>query len=87
MTKMHATLTERGQISIPSKIRRRANLKPGDHLRWEMISDREFRVVVADRPQAQGAYAAIGYIKRLNPHETRSTDEIMRELRDGDRDE
>jgi len=51
-----------------------------------MLSSKEFRVTVSEKPTAQGPYAVLGWIKRNNPNETRSTDEIMRELRAGDED-
>lgn len=86
MTEMIATITERGQVSVPSRIRKLANLKPGVILKWEMLSSKEFRVTVSEKPTAQGPYAVLGWIKRSNPDETRSTDEIMRELRAGDED-
>lgn len=86
MTEMTATITERGQVSVPSRIRKLANLKPGVILKWEMLSSKEFRVTVSEKPTAQGPYAVLGWIKRSNPDETRSTDEIMRELRAGDED-
>ena len=31
---MHTTLTKRGQTVVPAEIRKRYNLKPGDHLAW-----------------------------------------------------
>ena len=37
-----ATVTERGQISIPASLRKAMNLKPGQRLKFEAISNREF---------------------------------------------
>jgi AbrB family looped-hinge helix DNA binding protein len=31
---MHTTLTKRGQTVVPAQIRKRYNLKAGDHLVW-----------------------------------------------------
>ena len=78
-----ATLTERGQISVPANLRRALGLRPGQTLRFEVISADEFRVY---RPPAaaEGPLAALGYARRLRP-KARSTEDWMSELRDGER--
>jgi AbrB family looped-hinge helix DNA binding protein len=78
-------LTERGQVSVPASIRRDVGLKPGESLRWERLSDTELRVVVDRQTTPQGAYAALGYAVRwLPPGAKIRTDEVMRELREGE---
>jgi len=78
-------VTERGQISIPAAIRKQLNLKPGQKLRWQKVGDNECRVfhdLTEDRP---GPVAMLGYARKFNLQDVRSTDEWMRELRAGEK--
>lgn len=78
-------LTERGQVSVPASIRREVGLKAGESLRWERLSDTEMRVVVERNVAPQGAYAALGYARRWLPAGAAGrTDEVMKELREGE---
>ena len=79
-------ITERGQISIPASIRKQAKLQSGQTLQWELLTNREFRLVMVQDVNPVGAFAMLGYAKQFNLAETRSVDEIMAELRAGDRD-
>jgi len=78
-----ATLTERGQVSIPATLRKAMRLKTGQRLRFEQISDHEFRVMV-EPPLAQGPLSVLGYARRFRPEGRRSTADWMRELRAGE---
>ena len=78
-----ATLTERGQISIPASLRKAMNLTPGQRLKFAAVSDREFRVI-AETPAIPGPVAMLGYARKLRTGPGRRTDEWMRELREGD---
>jgi AbrB family looped-hinge helix DNA binding protein len=79
-----ATLTERGQISIPAELRKAMNLRPGQRLTFAQISDREFRVV-ADAPKPAGPFAVLGYARKLRKGPARRTNDWMRELREGEK--
>jgi len=79
------SLTERGQVSVPSGIRRAAHLRPGQALRWEMVSEQEFRVYVTPEKEPQGIFAALGFAKDWNPTR-RTTNGIMSDLRAGESD-
>lgn len=82
MNTMITIVTERGQISIPSAIRRALRLKPGERLAWEPAGANECRVRrMADAP-VKGAMAMLGYARRFR--ETRRTADWMRELREGE---
>jgi AbrB family looped-hinge helix DNA binding protein len=83
--KLRSTLTERGQISIPAKLRKEMNLKPGQKLRWERISGTAVRLVVEgnERPDP---FAVLGLGPSIRGEPARSTEEWMRELRAGDED-
>ena len=74
-----STLTERGQISVPSALRKNMKLRPGARFHWEQISSNEFRVTVAPRKPA-GALAMLGYARTLGLP-ARTTAEVMREIR------
>jgi AbrB family looped-hinge helix DNA binding protein len=77
-----STLTERGQVSVPASVRKALNLRPGQRLRWQRISDQEVRVsVVPSSPP--GPLAVLGYARKLRK-KARTTASWMRELRAGD---
>jgi len=78
-----ATLTERGQISIPAALRKAMKLLPGQRLKFAPVSDHEFRVI-AENPAAPGPMAMLGYARKLRTGPVRRTDEWMRELREGE---
>jgi AbrB family looped-hinge helix DNA binding protein len=60
-----ATITERGQISIPAQIRREMRLEPGQVVVFERISATECRLIVEPRPVIKpDPLAAIGFAQR-----------------------
>jgi len=76
-------LTERGQISMPSSIRRKLGLVPVRKLTWKYISENEIRLLVGERkPQQKGAMR--GAMKKYQAGESGSTAEWMRVLREGE---
>ena len=79
-----ATLTERGQISVPASLRKAMNLRPGQRLKFAPISDHEFRVFLEDKAPA-GPMAVLGYARKLRTGPARRTSDWMRELREGDK--
>lgn len=87
-TSMHddmiTTLTQRGQTSVPARFRRAANLRPGQKLRWEQVSDTVFRVAVETAEDAPGPLAALGWARRFSTSPLPRTDTVLRELRAGD---
>jgi len=80
-----STLTERGQISVPAALRKAMNLRPGQRLRFEPVSDHEFRVI-AENEAPPGPMAMLGYARKLRSGPARRTRDWMRELREGDKD-
>jgi AbrB family looped-hinge helix DNA binding protein len=84
MDTLTTVVTERGQISIPAKIRRRLKLKPGQKLRWQQVADNECRIFHDPSEDAPGPVAMLGYARKFNPRDLRSTDDWMRELREGE---
>ena len=79
-----ATLTERGQISIPAALRKAMNLLPGQRLKFEPVSGHEFRVHT-ENETPPGPMAMLGYARKLRHGPARRTSEWMRELRAGER--
>jgi bifunctional DNA-binding transcriptional regulator/antitoxin component of YhaV-PrlF toxin-antitoxin module len=79
-----STLTDRGQLSLPARIRRSAHLKPGQKLRWEQVSESEFRVTVEGVETAPGPLAALGWARRFHSGAVPDSDAVMRELRSGE---
>ena len=80
----HSTLTERGQVSVPAALRKSMNLRPGQRLHWQRISDRELRVSVAAQP-VPGPLGVLGYARKLGRGPARRTASWMRELRAGEK--
>ena len=81
------TVTARGQVSVPASLRRSAGLKPGRRLRWEQTSEFEFRVTVAPAEDAPGPLGVLGYALKFRGGRPVSSDEILRELREGEDEE
>ena len=81
---MITSVTERGQTSVPAKLRRRAGLRAGKRLHWYPVSDREFRIVVETPEESPGPLAVLGWAARFNRHVGPTSDEAMRELREGE---
>lgn len=79
-----ATLTERGQISVPAALRKAMNLRPGQQCRFAAVSDHEFRVIV-ETPAPAGPLAMLGYARKLRAGPARRTSDWMRELREGEK--
>lgn len=77
-------VTDRGQVSIPARLRRELALAKGQKLLWEKAGEREIRVIVLESPAPRGAEAMRGFARRfrLDP---KTTAEWMAELREGER--
>lgn len=81
MSGVVTTLTERGQVSLPSAIRRQLRLRPGQPLLWSRVSDREIRVTVP----RQGAERSMrGFMKRYLHGGPVRTADWMKILREGE---
>lgn len=81
------TISERGQTSIPALIRRVLGLKAGQRLIWSKVSDREVRIVRAGPEECPGPTAALGYARKFIKDSSRTSDELLSEVREGERDE
>jgi bifunctional DNA-binding transcriptional regulator/antitoxin component of YhaV-PrlF toxin-antitoxin module len=76
-------LTERGQLSVPARLRRELHLAQGQRFLWEKVSEHELRLRLIQEPAAQGARQMLGFARRFRP-QTRTTADWMRELRAGE---
>ncbi|RYD83101.1 MAG: sporulation regulator [Verrucomicrobiaceae bacterium] len=84
---MKTTITEWGQVSIPAELRHEMHLTPGQTLIWEKISDDELRVRVQPVLATKAdPFAAIGFAQRHGLTTHQSTEDFMRELREGEDD-
>ncbi len=81
---METTLTERGQTSIPMIIRKKLGLRPGQKMHWEIRGPNECRLLIDSAPEKPNIAKAIGFLRKINPQQPRSTDTILRELREGE---
>lgn len=77
-----SVVTERGQVSIPARLRKELSLVQGQRLLWEKTGEQEMRVTVLPEPEPRGAVAMLGFAKRFRP--VRRTKEWMAELREGE---
>jgi AbrB family looped-hinge helix DNA binding protein len=84
MRKSVTTVTERGQVSIPARLRKSMGLKPGQRLVWDQISQRECRVIVPPDSKPTGAKAVLGFARRLRPRRQLRTRAWMKLLREGE---
>lgn len=81
---MKTTITERGQISIPSALRHELNLTAGQTVLWEKVSDAECRLLIQNKPiNKPDPAAAIGFAQRQGLP-VRTTTEWMSFLREGE---
>ena len=74
-------LTERGQVSLPSVIRRQLKLRPGQPLRWSRVSDHEIRVMV---PGRESGRSMRGWMRRYLPAGPVRTADWLKILREGE---
>jgi bifunctional DNA-binding transcriptional regulator/antitoxin component of YhaV-PrlF toxin-antitoxin module len=77
-----SVVTERGQVSIPARLRKELSLVQGQRLLWEKVGEHEMRVTILPEPEPQGAVAMLGFAKRFR--RTRRTKDWMTELREGE---
>ena len=81
---MKTTITERGQISIPAKLRSEMQLTRGRTVLWEKVSANECRLIIEPEPPVKpDPIAAIGFAKRHGLPQ-RTTAEWMSILREGE---
>ncbi len=57
---MHATVTDKGQVTVPKEIRQRTGIRPGSRLDFEVMEDGSLRVQVL----SQGADNLFGLLHR-----------------------
>jgi bifunctional DNA-binding transcriptional regulator/antitoxin component of YhaV-PrlF toxin-antitoxin module len=76
-------VTERGQVSIPARLRKELALHQGLRLAWTRVGEREMRVTILGEPAPPGAEAMRGFARRFRAKPKRTAD-WMRELREGE---
>ena len=74
---MKATVSERGQVTIPKRLRRSLGIQPGQVLDFE--EDRGHLVARKIMPEGDAIDSVIGIL--YDPDDPRTTDEIIEELR------
>jgi AbrB family looped-hinge helix DNA binding protein len=75
-------ITERGQVSIPTEVRKQLHWVPGQRILWEVASTTECRVHALPPARKQGAQAMRGYAATFR--KPRRTAEWMQEIREGE---
>lgn len=78
MAKYIATVTSKGQITIPSEIRRDFGIAPSDKIVF--VIDESRRIVL--RPQAYDLEDLIGIVPALKGRESVDFDELISEAQD-----
>ena len=72
------TLTSKGQLTLPKRLRERLSLKPGDRLR--VTADRQGRIVLAREPREAGGQL-FGLLHHLAPKTPASVGEMRAAVR------
>lgn len=84
---MQATITTKGQITIPLKIRQKFHLNPGDRIEFDEDSPTLTARRVVDRGQWNGAIAkwrkTADKSLKGHPWDRKASADIIDELRDG----
>jgi AbrB family looped-hinge helix DNA binding protein len=73
-----SSLTQKGQITIPKKIRRFMRVERGDKINFEIEND---QVIIKKAPQKALFNKYIGYLKGKSDQ---NSDEVVKQLRDGE---
>ena len=83
---MKTTITQRGQVSIPAQLRRDMNLQPGQTMVWEKVSAKECRLIIEPRPAITPD--PVRALKFASEHglPQRRSDEVLAELREGEKE-
>ena len=76
-------VTDRGQVSVPARLRKTMGLHPGLKLHWEQVSERQILVSLPEEKPA-GPLAVLGYARRIRESPPRPTVDWLRELREGE---
>ncbi|MGH7821190.1 MAG: AbrB/MazE/SpoVT family DNA-binding domain-containing protein [Candidatus Binatia bacterium] len=77
-------VTERGQVSIPARLRKELAIGRGRRLLWQKAGEREIRLVVLGNEKPRGARAMLGFARHFRPRSRRTAD-WMKDLREGER--
>jgi bifunctional DNA-binding transcriptional regulator/antitoxin component of YhaV-PrlF toxin-antitoxin module len=77
------TVTERGQTSIPARLRREHEVAAGTELLWEPLGRDQWRVTILRTERRRDPRSMVGFARRFRA--TRRTRDWMRELREGER--
>ena len=81
---MKATITERGQVSIPAQLRREMHLEAGQTVVWEKVSATECRLLVLlPEPNIPDPIAALNFARQHGLDEG-SSDDYLGDLRAGE---
>ena len=73
-----SSLTQKGQITIPKKIRRFMRVERGDKINFEIENG---QVIIKKAPQNALFNKYIGYLKGKSDQKS---DEVVKQLRDGE---
>ena len=76
-------VSDRGQTSIPSHIRRTLNLYRGQRLLWRRLSDTEIRIELLEDHDVADPTAMLGFAKKFR--KVRKTAAWLKELREGEK--
>ena len=68
MTSYTATVSPKGQVTVPNEVRERMHLRPGDRVEFQLLRDGSavFRVMTATVDDLFGAIAYTGPVKSID---------------------
>lgn len=77
------TVTQRGQTTIPARLRHQHHVEAGTELIWSPVGPDEWRVrIERKKERAPNPTAMLGYARQFR--DVRTTADWMRELREGE---
>jgi AbrB family looped-hinge helix DNA binding protein len=83
MKTLATVVTKRGQVSIPTQVRKQLRLGPGQRVVWEVVSDHECKMMVVAGSHLPGAEAMLGYAAKFR--KPRRTRDWLMKLREGEK--
>ena len=64
-TVLKTKVSVRGQVALPAAVRRKLDIKVGDTLQWQFLSDGGVRMSLLQKPRATDMRAMLGFANRF----------------------
>ena len=64
-TVLKTKVSVRGQVALPAAVRRKLDIKVGDTLQWQFLSDGGVRMSLIQKPRAKDMRDMLGFANRF----------------------